>query len=76
MLSVIYAECRKQAHYAECRYAECRYAECRYADCRHSQSGDKLISLLRTFINYSYDFLTLGPRLKLQLVLSHLVNCH
>ncbi len=23
MLSVIYAECRKQAHYAKCRYAEC-----------------------------------------------------
>ncbi len=26
VLSVIYAECRKQAHYAECRYAECRGA--------------------------------------------------
>jgi hypothetical protein len=24
MLSVIYAECRKQTHYAECHYAECR----------------------------------------------------
>jgi hypothetical protein len=32
MLSVIYAECRKQAHYAECHYTECRYAECRSAD--------------------------------------------
>jgi hypothetical protein len=31
MLSVIYAECRKQTDYAECRYAECRYAECRGA---------------------------------------------
>ncbi len=31
MLSVIYAECRKQAHDAECHYAECRYAECRGA---------------------------------------------
>ncbi len=31
MLSVIYAECRKKAHYAECHYAECRYAECRGA---------------------------------------------
>ncbi len=29
MPSVNYAECRKQAHYAECRYAECRYAEYR-----------------------------------------------
>ncbi len=34
MLSVYYTECRKQAHYAECRYAECRNAECRYAECR------------------------------------------
>ncbi len=34
MLGVNYAECRKQANYAECRYAECRYAECHYAVCR------------------------------------------
>jgi hypothetical protein len=34
MLSVNYAECRKQSHRAECRYAECHYAECRYAECR------------------------------------------
>ncbi len=33
MLSVNYAEYRKQAHYAECRHVECRYAECRYAEC-------------------------------------------
>ncbi len=33
MLGVNYAECRKQANYAECRYAECRYADCRYAVC-------------------------------------------
>ncbi len=26
MLSVIYAECHKQAQYAECHYAECRSA--------------------------------------------------
>jgi len=31
MLSVNYAECRKQAVYAECRFAECRYAERRGA---------------------------------------------
>jgi hypothetical protein len=31
MLSVNYAECHKQALYAECRYAECRCAECREA---------------------------------------------
>jgi hypothetical protein len=38
MLSVICAECCKQAHnakwhYAECHYAECHYAECHYAEC-------------------------------------------
>jgi hypothetical protein len=26
-MSVIYAECHKQTHYAECRYAECHYPE-------------------------------------------------
>jgi len=28
MMSVVYGECSKQAHYTECLYAECRYAEC------------------------------------------------
>ncbi len=37
MLSVIYAECPNQAHYAECRYLECRYAECRYTECRYAE---------------------------------------
>jgi hypothetical protein len=27
MLRVVFAEFRKQAHYAECHYAACRYAE-------------------------------------------------
>ncbi len=31
MLSVIYAQCRKQTSYAQCLYAKCRYAECRGA---------------------------------------------
>jgi hypothetical protein len=31
MLNVNHAECRKLAHYAECRYAICHYAECRGA---------------------------------------------
>jgi hypothetical protein len=30
---VIYAECRKQPHYAECHFAECCYGKCRYAEC-------------------------------------------
>jgi hypothetical protein len=33
MLSVLYAECHRYAHYAESRYAKCRYAEYRYAEC-------------------------------------------
>jgi hypothetical protein len=33
MLSVIYAECRKQAHYVVCPHAECHYAEWCYDDC-------------------------------------------
>ena len=37
MLSVVYAECHKQAHYVEFCYAECRCAECRYAECRHAE---------------------------------------
>ncbi len=35
MLIAIYAECCKQAHYAECLSADCLYAECRYAECRY-----------------------------------------
>jgi hypothetical protein len=37
MLSVIYAECHKYAHYAECHYAECCYAECHYAECHYAE---------------------------------------
>jgi hypothetical protein len=52
MLNVIYAECRKHAHYAECLYAvchyteclyaECHYAECLYAECRNAECRDAL----------------------------------
>jgi hypothetical protein len=46
MLSVIYAECCKrvhnaQCHYAECHYAECHYAECHYAECRGAAKKDE-----------------------------------
>jgi hypothetical protein len=34
ILRVVYGECRKQAHYAECHYAECRFPERRCAECR------------------------------------------
>jgi len=37
MLSVIYAECRKYALYAECHFAACRYAECHYAECQYAE---------------------------------------
>jgi hypothetical protein len=33
MLTVVYAECRKLALYAECQNAECHYGEWRYAEC-------------------------------------------
>ncbi len=37
MLSVNYAECRKQAQYAECHNAKCHFAECRYAKCHYAE---------------------------------------
>jgi len=39
MLRVNYAECHKQAHYAECHYAECHYAECCCAECRGAKAN-------------------------------------
>jgi hypothetical protein len=36
MLSVNYAECRTQAHYAVCRCGKCSYAKCRGAVVEHS----------------------------------------
>jgi hypothetical protein len=46
MLSVIYAECRKEAHYAQCHYAECRkeahYAEGHYPQCHYAVCGGAL----------------------------------
>ncbi len=41
MLSVIYTECLKLGHYAQCCYAECHYAEClklgHYAQCCYAE---------------------------------------
>jgi hypothetical protein len=37
MLSVIYAECRKEALYTECHNAECHNAECDYAECDYAE---------------------------------------
>ncbi len=37
MLSVVYAECCKEASYAEYHNAERRYAKCRFAKCRFAE---------------------------------------
>jgi hypothetical protein len=37
VLSVIYADSNKYAHYAECHYADCHYADCHYADCHSAE---------------------------------------
>jgi hypothetical protein len=49
MLSVNYAECRKQALYAECFYAECRFAECHFAEC----CGAIKDSVIETFVSWN-----------------------
>ena len=46
MLNVIYAECLKDAIYAQCHFAECRYAECRYAECRYAECRGALQSAI------------------------------
>ncbi len=38
MLSAVYTECCKLAHYAEYHGHECCYAECRYVECRGAGS--------------------------------------
>jgi len=66
MLSVNYAECRKQAHYAESRYAECHYAGCRYAECRGvlltSSFGKPLTNFAKTFCDVNLGFYTISWR--------------
>ncbi len=41
VLSDIYAECHKQAHYAECHYADWYYAECHYAECHYAECHEQ-----------------------------------
>jgi hypothetical protein len=48
MLIVIYAECHKEALFAECRSIECHYAECHYAECR----GGSNFTLLESKITH------------------------
>ncbi len=37
MKTVVYAEFRKLALYAECHYAEFHYAKCHYAECHYAE---------------------------------------
>ncbi len=43
-LNVIYAECRKEAHYAERHYAEWLNAECRYDECCGALKTQKMLN--------------------------------
>ncbi len=64
MLRVIYAECRKQTHYAECHYAECRYVDCRYAECRGpcwKGLPGTYTNFFDPFISYEKSFIILAP---------------
>jgi hypothetical protein len=74
MLSVNYAECRKQALYAECHYAECRYSEYRGA-----QGGPRYNKVLKNIFTHSvlsltvHNFKPFCPLLSLQIkILSYL----
>ncbi len=58
MLSDNYAECRKQAHYAECRYAECHYAECSYAEYRGAINRLSLIKKILDLNKKIYKYKT------------------
>ncbi len=37
VITVVHAECRKLALYAECPNAECHYTECHYAECHSAE---------------------------------------
>ncbi len=54
MLTVLFAVCLNQVHYAESRYAEfhsagCHYDECHQADCRGVVTNTKLKWLVTTY---------------------------
>jgi hypothetical protein len=54
MLSVVYAECLKQTHYAECHYAECRYAKCHFAEI-HGALNPALYNVRGAAVNRALD---------------------
>ncbi len=53
--SVIHAECRKLAFYAECQNAECNYAKCHYAMCRYVECRGTPQGLSRNDANVHAD---------------------
>ncbi len=44
MLSVVYADCYKEAPNAECCHAECHHVECCYADRRYAECRGTFIA--------------------------------
>ncbi len=62
MLSVIYAECKAQAFYADCNYSEC---QCHYAECHGAHSASKVKSQHTTFALPNKNvFLNTSPMFK------------
>jgi hypothetical protein len=59
--AVIYANCRNQDHYVECRYAECHYAECRYFDCHGAIHETSYNPSCSNFITYLGNWLNGNP---------------
>ncbi len=55
MLSVVYAECRKQTHHAVYRYSECQCDVCRHAEC--NGAGQSLSLPGKAWDHMLYHFL-------------------
>ncbi len=60
LLSIIHAECRKHAHYAECRYAECHYAECCSAIFAHLACSQNEVILFLEHEELTYFPINIG----------------
>jgi hypothetical protein len=64
MLSVVYAECHQQTHYAQCLYAKCQYAECRGTLILQYKVIWEGIILLKLFRVYKYKNLYIFKKRK------------
>ncbi len=69
MLSVVYAESQKQAHYAEC-HAKCRYAECCYPECHSALQTALKMSAFVFYSRKSISFKELKVKAKEGLVVA------